>query len=387
MGKDLKGKIIDPGISQRQDGRYEARFTNRLGKRIRLYDTNLTRLKKQFYRLKDMDEDPKKEGFYITFQEWSETWLSSKKKEELRNVTIRSYATNIKLMNKYLSNYKLGKIERDNIIDVLDMLYEAGYAVKTIKGIKGQLYDIFQIAVDKQIINKNPCNNIKFKRQSREEKVKALTIEEQALFLRSMETSHYYEFVGFLLQTGLRISECLAIRWSDVDWDCKTLKIERAMVYTKVYGHYKKQFGNPKKQRSNRIIPLTDEAIKLLMSQKSKNLNVKIHDNKFDDMIFVTRSGNVPTDSNIRRIFKSKINYLHNQGYNIQNVTPHKLRHTFATRCLESGMNLKTVSTLLGHSRIELTADIYVDVQQEYAAEEIKKLQLNGLELSDEDSE
>ena len=93
-------------------------------------------------------------------------------------------------------------------------------------------------------------------------------------------------------------------------------------------------------------------------------------------MVFPNRDGKTCRPQNIRTQLYSKSTTLQNRGYDIPNISPHMLRHTFATRCYESGINILVISKLLGHSSVEMTTSIYTHVLDENIAKEIEKLEL-----------
>jgi len=381
MGKDLKGRELGKGIYQRKDKRYEARFIDRFGKRIGIYENSVQALILKL-REKQYEDDI---GFNIkqsniTVKEWSDRWLSSYK-THIRFVTKRTYLFKLNLINEYLGSMKLSKVMPIDVTDMINQFMENGYAVSTIRGIKAMAYDLFQTAYENEIIRKNPVKSIKIRFEDEQIEVKALTVVEQEIFLSHIRDSHYFELFALMLLTGVRIGESLAIRWSNIDFDNRELSIEKDLIYTKVNGKYIKMMENTKTKSSIRMIPLNEEAIMVLKRQKAKNLNIKANNNLFDDLVFLGRNGKSCTDVNIRRILKSKEKVINKNGIIIQKLHPHLLRHSFATRALESGMELKAVSEILGHKRIDITADRYQHVLKEFASEEMKKLTIEGLEL------
>ena len=139
-----------------------------------------------------------------------------------------------------------------------------------------------------------------------------------------------------LLQTGLRTGEMVGLRWSDVGLENRLLTINRSMEYRHSTGEWR--IGEPKSKSGYRTIPLTEEAVEILKLQKQKNRTFKV----------------IPME-----------------WTGIDRFSMHVLRHTFATRCIEAGMKPKTLQTILGHSNIGITMNLYVHTTEEQKHKEI----------------
>lgn len=290
MGKSLKGKELGVGISQRSDGRYEARFIRKSGKRISIYDDKLQSLKRKLVKAQYEDINGingiNGTGENVSVSEWSEVWMS-RYKSHIRHVTRKGYRTNLKLVNAHIGDMKLLDVKPMHIMEMVNSFHDDGYAVSSIKSFKALTYNLFQKAYDNELINKNPVQSIKVQFDDVQNKTKALTIEEQEKFLEVFSTSHYYEMFAFMLQTGVRIGEVLALRWSDIYWKNKEVHISRDLVYTKVNGIYMMLIESTKTSNGIRTIPLTEEAIRLLKNQRTKKLNQKKNENIYDDFVFL----------------------------------------------------------------------------------------------------
>lgn len=128
----------------------------------------------------------------------------------------------------------------------------------------------------------------------------------------------------------------VGLRWSDVGLENRLLTINRSMEYRHSTGEWR--IGEPKSKSGYRTIPLTEEAVEILKLQKQKNRTFKV----------------IPME-----------------WTGIDRFSMHVLRHTFATRCIEAGMKPKTLQTILGHSNIGITMNLYVHTTEEQKHKEI----------------
>ena len=199
------------------------------------------------------------------------------------------------------------------------------------------------------------------------QKKEALTIDVQKKFIEYAKGQSYENQFRFILQTGLRTGELVGLKWEDIDFSKKAIRIQRSMEYRYSVGEWR--IGEPKSKAGYRTIPLTDEAIRILTEQKEKNKNIKKIQEEWSDFIFLSRKGepvkNSAYDAALFKICdKAKINRF----------SMHVLRHTFATRCIEGGMMPKTLQKILGHSNIGITMNLYVHITEDEKQKEIDKV-------------
>lgn len=220
-------------------------------------------------------------------------------------------------------------------------------------------------AYQNDVILKNPCNKMvksDIGKQSR--KKQALTIGQQRDFCKVIIGNTYEYQYRFLLQTGLRTGEMVGLRWSDIDLDNRTLTINHTMEYR----HSTKEWrvGEPKSKSGYRTIPLTDEAVEILKLQKQKNRSFKVIPMEWADIVFLCKKGTPVKNST----YDTMLFKLCDKA-GIERFSMHVLRHTFATRCIEAGMKPKTLQTILGHSNIGITMNLYVHTTEEQKHKEI----------------
>ena len=188
----------------------------------------------------------------------------------------------------------------------------------------------------------------------------------------------YYNLFVLALETGMRIGELMALTWNDVDFENRLIYVKYTLCYFSKDGKYKFELHKPKTKKSKRTIPLTERAVRALKSQliQKKEIVLKRREPMvgYEDLVFVTKN-NCPTQQFIvgaclREIIK-KIEKHENLDF--KEITPHSLRHIFATRCIESGMNPKTLQVILGHAKLQMTMDLYCHVTDETSYEEMAK--------------
>lgn len=391
MGKDLNGKELGVGICQRKDGRYFGRFVSkRTGKTHSFYDMKLSSLRKKLNDAKYEDENGLfGNGKKITVDEWFDIWIENYKKDIVSNSTYKNYKTSYKIHLKPKIGHKLiTKCRPIDIQDVLNSMYEKELSFGTMNHVRITAHSLFDGAVQNEYINKNPVNKTVKCKQRETEDARVLTIQEQKDFVSYASKSMYFNAYAFMLQTGMRSGEIGGLFWKDINFETKTLYVKRTLLFDKDKGGA--YFGKPKTKTSIRDIPLTDEAIELLKSQKIQKFKMRSRSNKwdtnneFEDLVFTTQNGkpvnHATFNNNIIRIV-TNINAdrramieINKEYIEFKPMSAHTLRHSFATRCIENGMKPKTLQKILGHSQISTTMDLYVAVTDDEKRLEIQKI-------------
>lgn len=373
MGKDLKGKELGVNLSQRKDKKYLARFTDKSGKRHAFVSVSLMECKKWLadtiydYETTDLLGNEKN----ISVQAWYEYWIDFKTKT-IKPTSVQQYKNEWEYYLKPIIGKMLMKdVKVQHCQMILNKMAESGKTKKTITTVKGSYINFFTMAIDYGILDKNPMSKANHKMGKESRKRVAMTIEEQKKFLQSAMGTSYELIFRFLLQTGLRISELIGLKWCDIDFDKRILTVNRQLRRENNIGW---SYSEPKSKYSNRDIVLTDEAIRILKIQKEFNKSLKVILIEWSEIVFLSKKG-MPTcsdtiDNDIKRI--CRIN-------NLKNISCHVMRHTFATRCIEAGMNPKTLQKLMGHSNLAITMDLYVTVTDETKQIEMEKVQRNLL--------
>ena len=350
-------------------------------------------IRKQFYgktkleTIEKMNEfkDKNKRGLIpkndkITLNEWFKIWLFDFKANEIKASTVQRYDVIYRnyIKNSELAGIKLKDLNSITIQNYYNNLIKIGKTPMTIKTLNKALKSCLKYAEKINYIVENYCDNVilpKIPHRS-EDKVEVFTLEEQKKFMEIIKNhKHRLEFI-LTLGTGLRIGELVALKWDDVDFEIGNLKINKSIWrgYTIIDG--KRQFVSqettPKTPTSIRDVAIPDKILEELKIHKQKQDEIKEKYNEiYDDKNYVFANiigKHVLSDT----LSKSFVKVLKDNG--IKHLKFHALRHTYATRLFEKGVQLKTVQKLLGHSSIEITADIYTHVMDSEKISAVQKL-------------
>lgn len=394
MGKDLKGKDLGKGFSQRKDGRYEARTTIN-GIKIDIYDMSLTQLKKNFEIEKARVLKQEKNIMpNITLKEWLDDWFTNCKSMHLKSeMSRKTYYRKIK--NTYcaiLGDKKLEFLSQMNIQTATNELVEKGYKERSIKEALGVLRECLDVATANHIIRCNPCLSINI--QDKNEAVperRVLAKWEQDLFLEEVKNDYYNEVYKILLLTGMRIGEFSGLQWSDIDFEEKVIRINRSLSTGYVNGKKIEELTTPKTSNSYREIPFFGETEQLLKSWRAKQ---SIYKNKLGDrwrtrselgdLVFTSTMGSPITryvivhdikrvETNLQLKEVSRAAREGREPREIKHIHPHAFRHTFATRCFERGMNPLVVQSIMGHANYSTTVS-YTHILDTMLKDEAQKM-------------
>ena len=341
---------------------YEYRFTYQ-GQRLSVYGSSTKECEeKADEKKKYIREHYCLDMLNITLDEYYKLWF-----EELKKVTKPStqynYEKKWKGIQPILGKKKVREITKK---DVMLMTQKLDKSPNAINGCLKLLRQILTAAMKDRIIVYNPAMNVnclKVEKSDAAETVhRALTQEETKKFLDRAKDTHYYWLYQFMLNTGVRISEALALTWDDIKAEISITKT-MSKVGDKEYA----LMDTPKSDCSNRTIPITKNVKEILKQQKRQN--ILLFDNNTN--VFLNTRGEIPTYNAVNQTIVSITERI-----NIKPFTSHAFRDTFATRAVESGMNPLTLKKLMGHSSIKITMDIYAHVMPETKKNEMNKIRL-----------
>lgn len=366
MGKSLKGKELGVGINQQKDGLYSARFVDKDGKRKQKRFKKLQECKKWLADMSYIDEHSDiMDVSRMTVDAWFDYWIGIKKMT-VRPNTVRNYSERYERNIKdVIGKLLLTEVKPIHCQKIFTNMGEADYRTTTIYQTRITLFNMLEFAKENDVILSNPCKkSVKSNVGKPSKKKEALTVDVQKIFLEGTKGVSYENQFRFILQTGLRTGELIGLKWSDIDFEKRTLSVNRSMEYRYKVGEWR--IGEPKSKSGYRTIPLTDEAIRILKLQKEKNKEIKVIPFEWSEYVFLCRKGTPVKNSTYdTALFKicDKVG--------IDRFSMHILRHTFATRCIEGGMRPKTLQKILGHSNISITMNLYVHVTEDEKHKEI----------------
>ncbi|MDY5611976.1 tyrosine-type recombinase/integrase [Dysosmobacter sp.] len=352
-------------IRKRKDGRWEGRYTaghdpatgktiykNVLGKTQAEVKEKLKRAIEDSAKL-----DMSKVGQY-TVGQWMDVWFENYAKIKVRpssHQTYRGYIENHikpnigsiplnkltslelqKLYKKLLGNGRVERIESKK--------QPKGLSAKTVRNINQIISSALNLAIEQKLILTNPADACALPTLEHRE-MKTLPTEQLTSFLREAKESGVFEMYYIELATGLRRGELLGLKWSDIDLEHGSLRVQRQIA--RIDGEIVE--APLKTKNAYRTLPLSADAIDVLKAQKKKCGT--------SPYVFPSPTGGpISPDSVLHMLHR----VLKRAG--LPKVRFHDLRHTFATLALQNGVDIKTVSGMLGHFSAGFTLDTYAHV-------------------------
>ena len=274
----------------------------------------------------------------MKFRQWCYDFLETYKKPFLKPSTYQRYIVALVYVPEKL---KLEKLTAKKIQKIINGMLERNLSASTIK----QTMTVMRQALVKakrlgMIDSLAMLEELELPKAERV-RVHAFSLAEQEAFLQACENSFYGNLFKALLYTGARIGELIALEWRDVNLKGKYIRINKT--------DYRGQITAPKTKEGIRNIPIIDPMLDVLARQ-----------NPFRDGLVFRNSFGLPLK--YRSVLDCYYRVLERAG--IEHCGLHVLRHTFATRALSAGVNVKALSQWLGHSDVSITLNIYTDVDE-----------------------
>ena len=305
---------------------------------------------------------------YITVSAGIRVWLETYKKLYLKPTSYDRLETTINSnIVPYIGHMNTCELTASVIQErLINSLYLKGLSYSTIKKAYNALNGYLRQCEFDGSILKNPMIGVRLPSQNqfKKDEITTLTENERERFCSAavdrfkssdgLITRNGYAYI-MVLYTGLRLSEALSLKWADVDFCNKCIYINKNAVSIKDRGvnpasAYKVIVQNSTKTASGiREVPLCSKAFDALLAHKG------LYHAKNNDYLFTSRNGKLVTPRN----FAKSLNGIYNRA-GIDKSGAHILRHTFASMLFEKGVDIKIISKLLGHSRVEITYNEYV---------------------------
>lgn len=394
--KDNKGRVLKDGEYQRSNGTYEYRWRDKKGKRHSIYSKTLNELReKEKEILKNVLDGIRQDEKNICINDFYNLWVKLKK--GLRD---RSFSNYQYMYTQYVQpNFgktKLIDLKKTDIKAFYTSLAEEKhFKINTLNAIHTVLHQILEMAVEDGYLRNNPSNNtlteLKKVDEYKNPKRKALTKEEQETFEKFLKTyaqGKWYGIFTFMLWTGARVGETVGLRWCDIDLEKNIISINHTLVcyYSKSKKEHILTIHKPKTEASIRTIPMLPNVKEALLLEKQHQQKNGIKCNNiidgYTDFIFLNRSGEIHRYNTLNEILKRIVRNCNHQvtkseietTTTIPKLSNHILRHTFATRMCEAGVNLKAMQEILGHVDIKTTMNIYTDATKDFKKTELAKI-------------
>lgn len=307
----------------------------------------------------------------VQFMSFAELWLEMKRESHNRMTTVNNYEY---LLRHYLAPYfaksQINNISSEVISKWIRAMLAQDLSVTTCRRARQTLNAILNYAVEQRLISVNPCTTARVPRPLHEKPSlvqEPLTLAEAQQVLDMTQGTYLNTVLTLAILLGLRRGEIMGLKWSDINWDTKTLRIQRTVsegsrVLPDGTGLTRVVENPPKTKSSNRTLKLAPQVLAALNEQRLRQRQHKLIAGiswQEDGYVFATKTGGVIYPTNMAKQFSKFL-----KKNNLRHIRFHDLRHTSAVLMLESNARLEEVSQALGHSSIQITKDTYAPYVQ-----------------------
>ena len=391
--RDNKGRKLFNGESQRKDGKYEYKYQDAWGKRKTVYSWKLTptdrvpagkrddiSLREKIKQIqKDLNSNITPDGGNFTVLELVEKYISQK--TGVRHNTRSNYKFVVNVIKKEAFGQK--RIDKIKVSDAKEWLIKMqqidGRGYSSIHTIRGVVRPAFQMAVDDDLLVKNPfefqLNTVVVNDSVTRE---AITRQQERDFLEFVKNDKhfckYYDGIYILFKTGLRISEFIGLTKKNLDFENNRIIVDHQLQRTR---DMKYIIEDTKTESGERMVPMTPgvkEAFQRILANR-KDPKIEPMVDGYSGFLFLDKNARPMVALHWEKYFQH-IREKYNKIYRVQmpKVTPHVCRHTFCSNMAKSGMNPKTLQYIMGHSDISVTLNIYTHLNYDDAEEEMQKV-------------
>lgn len=390
--RDSRNRILRDRESQCKDGRYRFTYMDN-GKRVDVYSWKLEPTdklpagKRECVALRVLEEEIKKKELIgegkkvnMTVVELVERYI--KQKKGVRQSTQTGYKTVVNILKKEeFGSRQIADIRVSDAKLWLISMQENGRGYSSIHTIRGVVRPAFQMAVEDDILAKNPfgfelATVVVNDSVTRE----AITRKQERQFLEFIKNDvhfcRYYEAIFILFKTGMRISEFCGLTVSDIDMKARTINIDHQLQRT---ANMKYIIEDTKSTSGTRVLPMSDEVydcFKVILSKRKPPKREPMVDGKAG-FLYLDKNGKPKVALHWEKYFQHSVE-KYNKTYRIQmpKITPHVCRHTYCSNMARSGMNPKTLQYLMGHADISVTLNTYTHLGFDDAKQELERLEM-----------
>jgi integrase len=384
MGK--KKSNGEGSIVKRKDGRYMARYT--MGdKRYAIYGSSYAEVRRHLTEtLAGINQGSHITPSGYTVSQWLREWLATYALPTVKQSTYISYESYVRLhLEPEFTTTKLTALS----IEQLQQFFNQKQKSLSVKSLRN-IYNMLHACLDQAIINghllRNPIQGVKLPSAPKKE-ISILSPIEQAALHAAASTSPTLSAFGiiFTLSTGIRLGELIGLQWADVDHFNHTIRIRRTVgrlqkidesgnLIPKVPGVPTTEIvaRSPKSVNARRTIPLFPQVWNDLMTYYDKQREMLWEQGVSitpTTPIFSTSAGIVYEPRTYEDLFKRTL-----KAAGVQDINFHALRHTFATRALEAGMDIKVLSSILGHAQASTTLNLYAHALPDHKRQSMDKM-------------
>lgn len=393
---DSRHVRLKVGETETSSGGYEYRWTTRDGKRHSIYAPSLEKLRElEEQVVVDKHDGIKADAKMLTVNDCFKLWKELKR--GIKDSTFKNYIYMYEMfVMPTFGKKRVTLVQRSDVKRFYNGLVDQKVlSISTVDNIHNVLHQVFQVAVDDNYIRQNPTDRmLKELRVAHGHEVvkrKALTFAQQDLFINYIRQEpkyrHWYPIFYIMVNTGMRVGEITGLRWKDVDLENGIISVNHTLTY---YNHRDEigtyySMNTPKTEAGCREIPMiagVREAFEM-EREYQQTLGIVSVDriDGYEDFVFLNDDGHIRRQGNLNKAIKRILRDCNDKVLLEQDLDTdpvllpdfscHTLRHSFATRLCESGINIKVIQDVLGHVDVSTTMNIYVDVMNDTKKSEL----------------
>jgi len=287
----------------------------------------------------------------------------------------------LKHIDPVLGEMKLKEVAVSDVQALLNKMHISGYRSGVCRQVRALLVDLFQKAIQDDYAHKNPARAAYVRRERRSER-RVLSRDEQITFFHACRGTFYEDLFTVAVLTGLRPGELFALTVRDIDWNHRTISVNKTLLYQKMEGDAGKQYHlhPPKTDGSFRTVVFDGRCAQALMRQTERKTSLVARQTStpipgLEDLLFVTARNTPLNTSTYYSAIQAVVRQINlNSDSTFQPFSGHCFRHTYATRCFEAGVDPKVIQKQLGHASLAMTMDLYAHLLDDKKRDELRKL-------------